>query len=406
MRRTRAERRRARAQDFWSEFRDAPIIERSDRSDERIVTFLWQDAAAAEVLLFANKLTDERDIASSLMRRLRGTDIWHLSYRMRADWRASYGFLTRDRGDAWPWGDGDHASIRRALDHSRADPRNPRSIPNRPGTPLSLVELPDAPRQPWAEHRPDLGSRGALDERRGPDGRPVWVYVPAPSAVAAASPGAVSAALPVVVILDGDAWVRHHRISATLDNLIADGQIRPCLVLLPDSGGSERRWEELDARGDGARWIVERLLPWARGRFPVSADPAETIVAGQSLGGYTALRAAFEYPSVVGGVISQSASLWQQGLADPASIPGTVRGLRMYLEVGAHEWVLREPNRRLADAVAAAGGDIRYTEYNGGHDYACWRGGLADGLRVLLGPAAPPRRLDTRLETNRGGQRV
>ena len=40
----------------------------------------------------------------------------------------------------------------------------------------------------------------------------------------------------------------------------------------------------------------------------------------------------------------------------------------------------------LAGRLARAGADTRFVEYNGGHDYACWRGGVADGLIALLHP--------------------
>ena len=32
------------------------------------------------------------------------------------------------------------------------------------------------------------------------------------------------------------------------------------------------------------------------------------------------------------------------------------------------------------------GYDLTYREYEGGHDSACWRGGLADGLITMLRP--------------------
>jgi enterochelin esterase family protein len=109
------------------------------------------------------------------------------------------------------------------------------------------------------------------------------------------------------------------------------------------------------------------------------------VVAGQSLGALTALRAALEHPEVVGGAIAQSASLWQRDLG--AGLAGRrLAGLRAYIEVGTQEWVLREPNRAFARQLAAAGATVEFREYNGGHDYACWRGGIADGLRWMLPP--------------------
>jgi enterochelin esterase family protein len=97
-----------------------------------------------------------------------------------------------------------------------------------------------------------------------------------------------------------------------------------------------------------------------------------------------ALRTALERPEAVGCALAQSPSLWQRELVMPEA--GTSRLPKVYLEVGSQEWVLRDPARRLAAALQHAGAPIRFFEFNGGHDYACWRGGIADGLRALLPP--------------------
>jgi enterochelin esterase family protein len=50
------------------------------------------------------------------------------------------------------------------------------------------------------------------------------------------------------------------------------------------------------------------------------------------------------------------------------------------LQVGLQEWVLTGPTRDLAAVLTGSGRRTELVEYQGGHDFAWWRGSLADGL--------------------------
>ncbi|MET0468522.1 MAG: enterochelin esterase [Aeromicrobium sp.] len=371
----------AAVEEFWAGAAAVlPLVEPADRPDHAIVTFCWRDQDAEQVLLFANRMTDETALADSLMRRIDGTDVWHLSYRMPRDWRASYAFVPQRPGEPEPWtGAGDQVAIRAALDHGRSDPRNPDTCRNRAGVLQSVVALPAAPAQPWCASRPDSPA-GELVTETGPAGRTIWVHRPG---------RAGDAPRRVVVALDGDAWTTSQSLPTILDNLVADGRLPEVCALLVDSGDREARWRDLDAAGGIDEYIVDELLPWARDRFGVSADPADVVVVGQSLGGLSALRTGLRHPGSVGAVIAQSASLWSDDLIELArACPDP--SLRVHLEVGSLEWVLVEPHRELAAAMTQAGLDVAYAEFTGGHDYACWRGGIADALVGLWGPEQRP----------------
>lgn len=362
---------------FWSgPGARSPLIEPiPGRPAEFLVTFLWRDAGAERVLLFVNRITDERDLAASDLRRVPGADVWHLTYRMASDWRASYSFLPQ-RGSRPAWLDsGDQVAIRAALDRGSADPRNPETTRNRPGTVMSVVSLPDAPAQDHVARRAGV-ARGGLVERIAPEGRRAWVYAP---------PRPSDEPAPVVIVLDGEVWTSTQDLATTMDNLIHDGLVRPAHLLLLDSGGPLARWAELGGRGGIGRYLTGQLVPWARQEYPIGARRQDVVLAGLSLGGLVALRTALEHPGEIGGVLSQSAALWNDDLTAVLAAGGG-RGLRAYLEVGTQEWVLAEPNRDLALRLAGAGAEVSFVAYNGGHDYACWRGGIADGLRYLLAP--------------------
>lgn len=359
--------------EFWAgAARRTPIVEPVPGAPgERVVTFVWRDADAEQVLLFVNRLTDERTLGDSLMENVPGTDIWHLAYRMDADWRASYAFLPHRPGRPVPWTDGrDQVSVRAALDDGLADPRNPVGNRNRAGVLQSVVELPDAVPQPWLHPRAGV-PHGTTNRRVAPGGRTVWVHTPA---------GSAHHDLPVLVAFDGDVWTGPQDLPTTLDNLIHDGQLLPTLAVLVDAGSREHRWAELDEGGHVDDWLVADLLPWVREQYPVSPLREDVTVAGQSLGALSALWTLVRHPEAVGAVVSQSASLWQDAVLD--AVPAArLAGTRVYLEVGRQEWVLRPPHAPLADRLRAAGATVELVEFNGGHDYACWRGGIADGLR-------------------------
>ncbi|MGO1050180.1 enterochelin esterase [Crossiella sp. CA198] len=377
---------------FWRqvEAEGTPLVEPAEDAAHRIVTFLWRDAGQGAVLLHANKLTDYNDLGPSLLHLLPGTDVWHRSYRLRADWRGTYQLAPLPEPPAAPevWRGPERARWRELQALAVTDPLNPGTLPNKFGGPaLSLAALPDAPPQPWLFPRPDRPV-GRVTEHRFDSAvlgneREVWLYQP---------PGEDHADLPLLVLFDGEAWVHDLGVTHTLDNLIAEGAIPPMAALLVSSLNLPARVVELACDELFLRMLTEELLPWAGRQLPLTTDPRRTVVAGQSLGGLTAAFAGLRAPHRFGNVLAQSGSFWwPSGTAFEAGAQWLTQALATEdklpvafdLEVGLLEWELLEPTRRLRDVLRAKGYDLSYREFHGGHDSACWRGGLADGLRAL-----------------------
>jgi enterochelin esterase family protein len=185
-------------------------------------------------------------------------------------------------------------------------------------------------------------------------------------------------------MFDGDMWMRVERFHETLDNLIEAGRIPPLYALLIETDNINERWRELDEGSGIDDFVVGDLLAWARERFPITGNPDRVIVAGQSLGALSALWVALKHPESVRNVIAQSTSLWRGSIMERLSDARDplLHGLtgRIYLEVGRQEWVLLPLHRKLAKLLKQSTAQHHYVEYNGGHDYACWRGGIADAL--------------------------
>lgn len=337
-----------------------PVVETGDIGT--VVTFGFHAPAADSVLLFVNRLTDETDVGASLMEPV-GEGWWVLSYRLGSTWRGSYAFVVHPQGEGRPpWealGDR-QVSLRALLDGGVVDPRNPVRVLNRAGSAMSVAQLPDAPAQPWLGSPPWPRPPATLL-----DGREVWCHRVG-----------TGEELPVVVHLDGEVWLDHHGLPDSLDRAHAAGAVPAHVAVFVSSGSVQDRWRDA-GRPDGlAEFVARRAVPWVRDELDVSDRPQDTVVAGQSLGGLTALWVAARHGDVVGRAIAQSASLW---LADPAAeLAGSAARVR--LEVGLQEWVLLPLHRELA----ARAPSVDLVEFDGGHDYACWRGGLLDAVADLL----------------------
>lgn len=400
---------------LWQQATSTPLLEADPTQEGKyLVTFMWR-GAAHNVLLFVNRLTDEKNLADSYMRRLPGTDTWYLTYRMDGDWRASYCFLPAPTAAQAPWLQGSQVRLRQALDGGLPDPGNPVTCTNRRGFVQSVVSLPLAPAWPlgeWPVFSDDAAGAGRFDGgglgagRGDADagsldagrldvvadldtlGRQIWVYTPAPISR--------TQSYPVLLVLDGEVWLKRHHLHLALAQLMDAGLIAPAYIVFIDSGGTEQRWQELgDSESDFGGYLSGQLLNWLKAHYAISPKPAERVVIGQSLGALTVLRTLVAYPQLIGAGISQSASLWQDVLfnelnaLDATQTP--LAGTRAWIEVGSQEWILAPLQPKAVHQLRKAGMQVKDMVYNGGHDYACWRINLASALMHLLpGPNALP----------------
>lgn len=398
---------------LWQQVTSTPLLEADPTQEGKyLVTFLWRGAAHS-VLLFVNRLTDEKNLADSYMRRLPGTDTWYLTYRMDGDWRASYCFLSAPAAAQAPWLQGSQVRLRQALDGGLPDPHNPVTCTNRRGFVQSVVSLPLAPAWPLGQWpvfsddaagvgrfdggglgagRGDAGA-GSLDAGRldvvadlDTLGRQIWVYTPALIDRAQS--------WPVLLVLDGEVWLKRHHLHLALAQLMDAGLIAPAYIVFIDSGGTEQRWQEL-GDSDFGGYLSGQLLNWLKAHYAISPKPADRVVIGQSLGALTVLRTLVAYPQLIGAGISQSASLWQDVLFNELNaldaMARPLAGSRAWIEVGSQEWILAPLQPKAVCQLREAGMQVKDMVYNGGHDYACWRINLASALMHLLpGPNALP----------------
>lgn len=291
------------------------------------------------------------------LRRWADTDCWYAEVRMPARLRVTYQFL--------------------ADDEAHADPFNPVGA----GGDRSIAATPDAPAQP---HWPVVGAADVLpvprtrirwnSERLG-GRRTVRVHP-------------VGGGGPVVLLLDGDDWLYLHPAMTAFDSAVASGEMPAVtLVFVPvkdreaEFGCAPGLWEA----------VRDELLPLVA-ESGVPADLDRLVVAGQSLGGLSAVYAALEFPELVSRVACQSGSFWWTpgalDLPDPLGGPvgGTIAarlrerpdlsGLRVAFDVGEHETSML-PHCELTETLAVrTGATVRVARSASGHDRAGWRHAL------------------------------
>ncbi|MFE7138187.1 enterochelin esterase domain-containing protein [Streptomyces sp. NPDC057644] len=381
---------------FWDEAArtGTPLVETLDDAPEhRAVTFLWRGhRATRQVLLMATGIGDRDRPAESLLHHLPGTDIWYLGYRLRADHRGSYRLVADISHGPAP---ADPVRLQRRLTalmaHGVADPLNLRRLPVRwRAVESSVFALPEAPPQPWAGRRD--GIRRGTVERHTVTGhalgeeREVWAYLPPesvdlPPEPASGDADVHSGPLPVLVLCDGDMWFGRLGLPDTLDALIADGALPPLVVLAPDAVDAATRRRDLGGREAFASFLAEELLPWARARWPLTADADRTAVCGQGLGGTAALYAGLTRPERFGRVLAQSPSPGWSPEGGTYGGEGPDPAPVVHLGLGLHDGAAALGHgEALVPLLRARGHRVLRTVHNGGRDHACWQGLLVDAL--------------------------
>lgn len=357
----------------------APLVERVS-ADEVEVTFV--DEPGDDTTVTVSVVIGPRIAFNPIdteFAPVAGTPFRVLTLRMRSDLRFSYVFTRRG-----PTGEGERVP----------DPFNPPprfsecSVERFSGA--SVAVLPDAVPLPWldrAEARPTPAVEAAVlaSELLG-DERRIWVSMP---------PGEFSedSALPFVIHLDG---TPDHSAPSVRDALVRAGLVRPCAVVLVGQPAPQRD-KELLCNPTFSQMLVQELLPWLHHRYPLSRDPRDVALAGESFGGLCAGWTALHHPTTFGNAILQSPSCgyhpdltWGTGsgeLLRRTPVPTLIADylaaetapLRIFHDVGELE-SSNTHSRWLDHVLSGKGYDTLYKEFAGGHDYAWWRGIFADAL--------------------------
>jgi enterochelin esterase-like enzyme len=350
--------------DAFLETHDFPIVDKTG------VTFVYR-GEATQVLLrcFIHGLPTAQNLE-----RVADTDLWLLRIDLPANSRIEYKFDVV-RGEHSDW---------------ITDPLNPVKAADPFGA-NSVCQGYGYERPEWTLHD-ELSRRGALEELNISSAalgstRRVFVYLPARFRR--------SRRYPLLIVHDGEDYLRFADFKTVLDNLIHRLEIPPMIVCLTQSTD---RLLEYAGHAEHARFLTEEVMALMRTRYPLIDDPASRGLMGASFGGVASLYTAWRYPGFYDRLLLQSGSFAFSDIGthrrgpvfDPVvkfvnefrERPGRP-ATRMYLSCGIYESLIYE-NRSIVPLLQEQDIQVRYEEVRDGHNWENWRDRLRTGLSWLF----------------------
>ena len=312
--------------------------------------------------------------SSQELERVPGTDLWHLSLELPPDSRIEYKFDVI-RGETNEW---------------ITDPLNPLTAEDPFGR-NSVCRAHGYRRPDWTEPsacaRP--GSLKAIsmhsDYLEGP--REIVIYLPARFRK--------TRQYPLLIVHDGQDFLRFADLKAVLDNLIDRLEIPPMIVALTEAGD---RLREYAGDPGHANFLARELLPRLQSSLPLEDDRRRRCLMGASFGAVASLSTAWRYPGLFDRLLLLSGSFAFSDIGthgrgpvfDPVvqfmnafrKSPGTP-ARKLYVACVVYESLIYE-NRSLVPLLQANHMDVRFREVRDGHNWENWRDRLQDGLSWLF----------------------
>ncbi len=340
---------------------------------DRTITFNYRDAAAAKVELFVDGLSKPMPMEKN------STGIWTATTPPLAP--EVYGYHFEANGDF------------------RLDPANPSTTINLVDI-ANLFTVPGDTPQPWEETNVPHGTLHqhiyTTSTVLGLPQNQSSYYVYTPPAYDAKA----KKAYPVLYLLHGwsdsdSGWTAVGRANLIFDNLLAEGKMKPMVVVMPLGYGDMsfihnfNVWEDpstIDHNTDlFAQALLTEILPRIESEYHVSKDRSDRAIAGLSMGGLESLEIGLTHSGMfawIGGFSSAIHNLdYTRKLA---SLDPQAADLRLLWIACGTEDSLIEPNRRFISYLKTKDMHVTQTETLGLHDWMVWRDNLIHFAPLLF----------------------
>lgn len=208
--------------------------------------------------------------------------------------------------------------------------------------------------------------------------------------------GKTARTYPVLYLIHGaydsdHAWPSVGMIANILDNLLAEREVVPMIVVMPDAhtGPFDPAVPGLMSRHirEFVRDFLQVLKPLIEKEYPVTGKPEETAIAGLSMGGAETIEIAFTKPGSFGyaGVFSSgifefrsenlaaSKAAWKSRHIDAFPKTGDKSPFQLVWFATGREDFLLQTSLYTVQFLEENGIPVVWTESDGGHTWINWR---------------------------------
>ena len=186
---------------------------------------------------------------------------------------------------------------------------------------------------------------------------------------------------------DETGWFRQGRADVILDNLIAEGKATPMLIV-GDYGQA----------GDFAKILLEETIPTIDANYRTVPDAKHRAMAGLSFGGGQSWSIGLKHPEVFSSIGVFSSGMFggvgagayapfsvESQLPELVADPAAFNAAHDVFYISCGEGDPRiEPTTKAAEALKAAGAEVIFKSWPGGHEWQPWRKSLHEFAQMLF----------------------
>jgi enterochelin esterase-like enzyme len=179
---------------------------------------------------------------------------------------------------------------------------------------------------------------------------------------------------------DETAWMNQGHANLIMDNLIADGKIKPFIIVNTYGMTNEVKWGKIrEFKIEPFQTVlIEELIPYVDSHFRTIATREKRAMAGLSMGGMETKTITLNKPEIFG-----SYGLLSGGVYAPSDIKDPSKVKLIFISCGSKE--RPEGVKKSVEELKAAGFDaVSYISEGTAHEFLTWRRSLYQMAQLLF----------------------